>query len=360
MNGQREILLLTPCASGADGISEVSRQLAAAVAEDSDARVSMWALDGAAPASDRIRNVEFRSANGSSARLAAWTVARAGADATDLMVVVLHVHLAPLGLPLLLRGARLACFFHGIEVWKPLRARERAAVARASVLMSNSQWTASRFRTANPAFATMPIAICRLGVPPRAATVAATQRGFALAVGRLASSERYKGHDALIDCWPEVVKRVPGAQLTIVGDGDDRSRLEALVRERRLAGAIHFTGRVSDEELAGYYDAAGFFVLPSTGEGFGLVYLEAMRAGKACIAAPGAAEEIVVDGVTGLIVDPVRRGDLAAALIRLFQDPAINSSMGRAGAERVAARFEAHHFAAAVRGWLTPAGAIIA
>lgn len=360
MRARREIVVLTPCADGADGISEVSRQLAAALAADREVRVSVWALDGGVPAPERMASVEFRSAHGSAARFATWAVARARPACADLVVVVMHVHLAPVALPLALRGARLACFFHGIEVWKPLRAPERAAVARASVLMANSQWTADRFRDANPTFAAAPISVCHLAVPPRPAAVHPQRTGYALAVGRLAAEERYKGHDALIACWPAVRQRARQAELVVVGDGDDRPRLQSLVRERGLEHAIHFAGRVSDEALAGYYDHAAFLALPSTGEGFGLVYLEAMRAAKPCIAAPGAAQEIVVDGATGFIVDPLRPGALVDAIARLFNDPALCAAMGRAGARRVAASFAPDHFAAAVRGCLAPAGAIIA
>jgi phosphatidylinositol alpha-1,6-mannosyltransferase len=272
-----------------------------------------------------------------------------------LLVVVLHVHLAPLALPLEMRGARLAFFFHGIEVWRPLRARERHVIDRASVLMANSQWTVQHFKEANPAYASANIRVCHLGVSPAATADPAPREGYALIVGRLASSERYKGHDALIDVWPLVRQAVPGAELLIVGDGDDRARLEARVASMELGTAIHFAGRVSNSVLEGLYRGAAFFVMPSVGEGFGLAYLEAMRAGKACLAGPGAAAEIVEDGVTGLIVDPGRRDALAAAIIQLFREPETRAAMGRAGAARVQAEFETRHFASRVLGELSEA-----
>src|SRR5260221_434552 len=104
--------------------------------------------------------------------------------------------------------------------------------------------------------------------------------GSAPMVGRMPRHERYKGHDWLIDVWPFVVPSVPDARLVVVGRGDDRARLEARVAAAGVGGAIRFAGRVSDEELAGLYRACAFFVMPSANEGFGLAYLEAMRAGK--------------------------------------------------------------------------------
>ena len=168
--------------------------------------------------------------------------------------------------------------------------------------------------------------------------------GYALIVGRLAAAERYKGHDRLIQDWPRLMHNVPDARLIVVGDGDDRPRLQSLAAERGLADVIRFAGRVSVAALEGYYQRAAFFVMPSTGEGFGLAYLEAMRAGRACVAAPGAAAEIVEDGVSGLIVDPARPGELFRALLRLFQDQPLSAALGRAGAARVACEFEPRHF----------------
>ena len=79
--------------------------------------------------------------------------------------------------------------------------------------------------------------------------------------------------------------------------------------------------------------------MPSLHEGFGLVFLEAMRAGKACIGAVGAASEIIEDGVTGVIVDPSRPEEVRAAVARLFDEPETCETFGRAGAARFYAEF---------------------
>jgi phosphatidylinositol alpha-1,6-mannosyltransferase len=346
MNGIREVLVLTPAIDGADGISEVSRQFLVALSDlDSAVTIDVWALAGGAPADRSIGRARFRSAAGSRTRLSAWALARARSASDAVLVVVLHVHLAPLTLALELRGARLAFFFHGIEVWRRLRARERRALDHATVMLANSQWTASRFKENNPEYRAADIRVCHLGVPPAVGADRPALSEYGLIVGRLAADERYKGHDALLDVWPQVIRSVPAAKLVIVGDGDDRARLEALAVSLGLGDAVSFVGRVSASALEGFYRAAAFFAMPSVGEGFGLAYLEAMRAEKACIASPGAAAEIVEQGVTGLIVDPDRRDLLAAAIIRLFREPETRTAMGRAGASRVRAQFETQHFA---------------
>jgi len=335
-------LVLTPTLDSYDGISAVSRLAVDALAADGYS-VEVWALGGEAPL--RLPGaVSFHTAGGRRSTITAWSVAMSARRLGGCLVVVMHVHLAPLALAMQVRGARVAVFMHGIEVWRRLRVRERAAVERANVLMANSRWTAAQFRAANPALADRPIHICHLGVPPAlAAPDLPVLTTYALVVGRLAGEERYKGHDALVEAWPAVLRHVPGARLVVVGDGDDRPRLEALVRDRGLEGVVAFVGRVSQSALEGWYRRAAFFAMPSTGEGFGLAYLEAMRAGKPCLGGPGAPAEIIEHGTTGLIVDPADKTALVAALVDLFSSER-QRTMGTAAAARVASRFEQRHF----------------
>ncbi len=341
-------LVLTPALDGADGISELSRQVIATLVDEAGAdRVEVWALDGenltSPPGAPSAR---FRAARGSRARLVQWTLARAVAPLGHLTVVVMHAHLAPLGGVLALRGAHLAVFLIGVEVWSALRARERYAIERAERLIAISEHTARRFREANPHIRVRLQTVCPLGIGPGPRSPApGADAGFALIVGRLWATERYKGHDRLIDVWPSVQARVPAARLVVVGDGDDRARLEARVAASGLGGAIRFAGRVSDETLAGLYRASAFFVMPSTSEGFGLAYLEAMRAGKPCVALHGSADEIVDDGVTGILVDAAPSQTLVDAVVRLFRDGELRTRMGEAAASRVARDFTAAHFA---------------
>jgi phosphatidylinositol alpha-1,6-mannosyltransferase len=287
--------------------------------------------------------------------MAAWALARSRESATGSLVLVMHAHLAPLALVFAMRGAPVAVFLHGIEAWATLRRRDSAALDRASLLIANSHHTAVRFRGANPRFANRAVAVCHLGVGPSPAnTIRPALGGYALIVGRLVADERYKGHDALIGSWPAVRACVPSATLVVIGDGDDRARLERLAAERGVGDCVVFTGRASDAELAGWYEHAAFFAMPSRNEGFGLVYVEAMRAGKACLAAPGVAEEILEDGTTGIVVDPDAPDALTNALIRLFVDADSRERMGRAAADRVASNFAERHFAARLLAQLTP------
>lgn len=346
-------LVLAPAVDGADGISELSRQvIRTLVAQAGGEGVDVWALAGGMrPQPPGESAPAFRTAHGRRRRMTQWALARAAAKCHGLTVVVLHTHLAPLGALLAWRGAQLAVFLIGIEVWQRLRVRERVALERADRLIAISQHTARRFAEANPGLRVRALTVCPLGVGARKSLPAAarTDEGFGLIVGRMRAQERYKGHDRLIDIWPAVRTRVPGARLLVVGEGDDRARLEARVAAEGLGGAIRFVGQVTDDELAHLYRAAAFFVMPSTGEGFGLAYLEAMRAGKPCIACHGAADEIIDNGVNGILVDTAATDPLTDAVVRLFTDDSLRARMGAAAAVRIVGGFTSEHFATRFR-----------
>jgi glycosyltransferase involved in cell wall biosynthesis len=113
--------------------------------------------------------------------------------------------------------------------------------------------------------------------------------------------------------------------------------------------AVRFLGRVDDDRLDELYRECRLFVMPSRDEGFGLVFLEAMRAGKPCIGGRGAASEIIEHGVTGLIVDPDSRHELMAALERLYSEPDTCRQFGAAGWERFRSTFTDDSFQARFR-----------
>jgi phosphatidylinositol alpha-1,6-mannosyltransferase len=161
-----------------------------------------------------------------------------------------------------------------------------------------------------------------------------------LIVGRMWSSERGKGHDALLAALPRVRERVPHAELWIVGSGDDAPRLESTARESGLTGAVRFFGGVSDRELGRLYRSAAVFAMPSRQEGFGLVYAEAMWHGLPCIGSTlDAAGEVISDGRTGLLVPYDAIEPLANAIVGLLSDRELAARMGSAAAAEARRRF---------------------
>jgi phosphatidylinositol alpha-1,6-mannosyltransferase len=360
------IIVAAPGISGADGASELARQWVAALAASVDDGVTLevWSLSDTERPAELPERVAFSTAAGSRWRFAS-TAVNAGAIADDTLLVVMHVHLLPALIPLLWRGARALTVMLGIEVWKPLRPLERIALRRSWRLAAISAYTMDRFRSQNPAVADLPVAVCHPRVPdplPPAETAApallparAAPSPYALIVGRMSAEERYKGHDLLIDVWPRVMARAPNASLLVAGGGDDVDRLRQKAAVAGLADRVRFLGPVTAGQLAALYRDAACFVMPSAGEGFGIVFLEAMRAGTPCVAGPGAAQEIITDGHDGVIADPTRPDDVADAVARLFLDASYRGRLGAAAAECVARRFTADHLAARVTALLAGA-----
>lgn len=235
--------------------------------------------------------------------------------------------------------APYAIFVHGIECWGELPESDRTLLREAHARIANSHYTARRTMAAHPDIGPVvscPLALAPELVPKADQPPAAARAPMVLVVGRMSAGERYKGHDQLIAVWPDVVAVHPQAELMIVGDGDDRPRLEDAARSSVTPDRIRFTGFIERTELEALYARAAAFALPSRGEGFGLVYLEAMAYGLPCIASTDdAGSEVVADGQTGILVDPDDRHQLGASLAALLGDVELRQRMGERGRERV-------------------------
>jgi glycosyltransferase involved in cell wall biosynthesis len=157
-----------------------------------------------------------------------------------------------------------------------------------------------------------------------------------LTVGRWAAAEQYKGADDLIRAMPQLRSSFPDVRLVAVGGGDDLPRLKSIAAELRVAESVHFLEGISREQLAAFYANAAVFALPSTGEGFGIVFIEAMAFGLPVVGvAAGGVTDIIRDGVNGLFVPAKDPAALANSLARLLGDPALRSQLGQNGAEIV-------------------------
>jgi phosphatidylinositol alpha-1,6-mannosyltransferase len=167
-----------------------------------------------------------------------------------------------------------------------------------------------------------------------------------LTVGRLAGQERYKGQDMVIRAMPKIVAQLPDTIYILVGDGEDRPRLKKLVQELKLEDIVIFAGQVSNEELPSYYSACDAFVMCSREiqneyrqkktEGFGIVFLEASACGKPVIGGrSGGIEDAVIDGETGILVDPNNIDEIAETVIKLLTGDTLAQRLGRQGRDRV-------------------------
>jgi phosphatidylinositol alpha-1,6-mannosyltransferase len=178
----------------------------------------------------------------------------------------------------------------------------------------------------------------------------------------MAATEQYKGHDIMLRALPSVLSRVPSLVYVVVGDGDDRSRIEALADGLGLRPHVIFTGRVSDAELAALYQRSDVFALSARtvltdrevkGEGFGIVFLEAMAFGKPVIGpSEGAPAEIIHHGVHGLLANPEDPAAVAEALVDLLTNPDKAREMGQAASVWVREQYSYRAFREKLKGIL--------
>ncbi|MDQ3696645.1 MAG: glycosyltransferase family 4 protein [Gemmatimonadota bacterium] len=276
-----------------------------------------------------------------------------------------HPRLAQVALLLRILSPRLRYWvhIHGVEAWDPLPGPTRAALRFATGIVSISRYTADRAseiqqvtrdkinlvpNALDPDMLTRPGALVgRPAFLPQHAKVLLT-------VARLAANERYKGVDTVVLAIPAVLRAVPDAVYVIIGDGDDRGRLERLAAEMKVVPNVLFVGHCSEEELIGAYRHCDVFVMPSRGEGFGVVFLEAMTFGKPVVAgAHGGAPEVVAEGETGFLVDGDAAPDVADRVVRLLTDEGLRARMGDAGRRRVETHFTFEHFRQRIAALLT-------
>jgi phosphatidyl-myo-inositol dimannoside synthase len=367
---QKRIICLFPELLGIGGIQEAGRMAAAALV--SIAARTKWSIeilslnDTAGPHSLTYAGqaISFRGFGRSKMSFVISSIASTRRSSKSAIPVIFAAH-PYLAVPAdLMRRvsphSKAVVLAHGVEVWQPLPGYRRRALVRADLVIAPSRYTVEKLIDVqgvapdktqklawplSPSFLQLAEAPADLPVPPsfpRKALVILT-------VGRWARSERYKGADSLIRAVAQLRGIHTDLQLAAVGGGDDLPRLRELANTLGIADRVHFLENLTREEIAACYVQADLFALPSTGEGFGLVFLEAMAFSKAVVGvAWGGTTDVVQDGVNGLLVPPRDPGALEQALGRLLGDESLRKQLGRRGAEIVRQKYRFNNFEAAL------------
>jgi phosphatidyl-myo-inositol dimannoside synthase len=286
------------------------------------------------------------------------------------IIIVDHVNLASILAPLAwLRCCTYVVWLCGIEVFPPRPDLEgKLGLRGASNYLAISDFTK---QSVNSRFPDLLITVCDLSLDPirhvlplmdshsarscspiflKASDGSNFELGdqVILNVGRMTTGERYKGQESLIRAFPSVYEQNPGAQLVLAGQGDDMPRLKSLASTLApvMQARIFFPGYVPDDMLDLLYRKCYIFAMPSIGEGFGLVYLEAMMRAKACLGGRvDATPWVVRDGVTGLLVDdPKSSEQVADKLNWFFSHPEETGRMGSASYDLVRSYYLFPHF----------------
>jgi len=346
------VIGLFPELDGPGGIQRVGRHLAAVLTEFASSRGWECRLlslnDSRELHRMTIGGREFVFTGCERAKGTFTAAAVRAATRKAKLVLAGHPNLGPVARAIRVVAPRMKTVIctHGVEVWEPLSRWRRHSLRQANLVLAPSRDTAEHV-TSQQQVAPARIRVLPWALDPQfesllgAGAQSTPTRDFPsgrviLTVGRWVATERYKGMDTLITALPRLLTTWPELQLVLAGSGDDRAWLEDLVEKNGVERHVHFLSNLSSADLAACYTACEIFALPSRGEGYGMVYLEAMACGKPVIGgAHGGAPEVIQDGVTGYLVphgDPIQ---LATALQTLLADPVHAKEMGVRGRQVV-------------------------
>jgi phosphatidylinositol alpha-1,6-mannosyltransferase len=289
----------------------------------------------------------------------AWQVWRMYAEAEklvkrnrNLVMHCGHVNAAVAARKLKRRyGTPYLLWTHALEIMDEwLRGSILPAMLDADLVITNSEFT--RAFAASVGVPEERIAKIRPGADPErfrpgldcrdlTRRLGASGRPTLLTVSRIVKANRYKGHDVVLRALAGVKAQIPNVAYVIAGEGDDLDYLERLAREFGVRENVIFAGHVSDEELPLLYNACDAFVMCSRedrgrrgilAEGFGMAFVEASACGKPVVAGrSGGVPDAVLDGVTGLLVDPYDSDVVAAAITKVLREPGLAKTLGANG-----------------------------
>ena len=359
----RLLALITDAWGGRGGIAKVNRDVLTVFAEHPDVEhvtvLPRVVLDepGTIP-----EGVDFRTqaAGGAAAFLREFAAVAGRGDYDGIFCG--HLHLAP---PAAVAAARAGApwFFivHGIEGWGPPHrdvshgavrmATLRWAAHRADAFVSVSDLTRRRFSEWTG------VPVDRGVVVPNGVDLGAygpgpkrddlldryglRDRTILLTLARLPGFDRYKGVDEMLEVLPTIAETVPDVAYLVAGDGSDRPRLEAKAASLGIADRVVFAGYIDEAEKADHYRLADAFVMPSRGEGFGLVYLEALACGVPVVAScRDASHEAVLGGELGEVVDPLDPASVVEGVLAALDRPrGVPERLGHFSLDRFAERW---------------------
>ena len=250
------------------------------------------------------------------------------------LIVCGHINLLPMAY--LLRfffGAPVLLEIYGIDAWKKTKSWLVNYLASGKVAVASiSEITRMRFlawtvRTGQKTFI-LPNAIHaeRYGTGPKSEALLSRYRlegkVILMTLGRLASEERAKGFDEVLELLPTLSERFHNIAYMIVGDGTDIDRLKDKANLLGVADRVVFTGLIAEAEKPEHYRLADVYVMPSHGEGFGFVLLEAMACGVPVIASKlDGGREAIRNGELGILVEPHNPAEITDAIHRSLRIP---------------------------------------
>jgi glycosyltransferase involved in cell wall biosynthesis len=251
-----------------------------------------------------------------------------------------HLNFAPVAYWLnRLAGIPYWILVYGVDAWEIESLTKKRALQAATKIISISHYTRDRLideQHLDPnQFALLPVTFDIQRFQPAAKSDYLLKRynltpeqPIILTVARLSRAERYKGYDKILEALPTIRQTIPNIRYVLVGKGDDRARVEQLIMQLDLQDCVTLTGFVPDQELCDHYNLCDVFAMPSKGEGFGIVYLEALACGKPTLGGnQDGAIDALCQGELGALVDPDDAVQIAHTIVQLLEQTYPNSML---------------------------------
>jgi asparagine synthase (glutamine-hydrolysing) len=329
----RALALVTDAYGGHGGIAQFNRDLLASIAAMPEcAQVVCLPRVISQPVESIPERVRFVAAAARGKGRYMVEFLRALRDGPYDTIVIGHINLASIGVWAVNRlRIPSQLIVHGIDAWAPHdNGPVRVSLSAIGSVIGVSQLTLDRLNSwANLAVSRQRVLpncvdldVFTPGPKPRdlVAGLGLEGKTVLMTFGRLASDERYKGFDEMLDTLPALKREVRDLKYLICGDGPDRSRLEAKAQKLGLADQVLFTGFVDEARKPDYYRLADAYVMPSRGEGFGIVLLEAVACGIPVVGSRvDGGREALLDGQLGELVDPARPEEIRAGVLRALR-----------------------------------------
>ena len=312
------------------GVAQFNRDLLEALdASPRVERVIVWPRHAPEPLTEKIpESVVYDRACAQGKAAYVYRTLRTIIDGISFDLVICgHLHLFPIAwLAAKRSGAQLALILYGVECWRPTgNPLTNLLVRAADHVVSVSRFTAERFRewsgTAPERSVILPCCVDLETMTPGEKPEALRRRygltsgPVLMTMGRLAPTERYKGIDEIIELMPRLLTRFPDLAYVIVGEGADRARLKEKAHALGVGDHVVFAGRIDEAEKADHFRLADVFAMPSNGEGFGIVLIEAAACGVTIVGSGvDGSREALLDGALGALVDPKNADELCGAL----------------------------------------------
>lgn len=353
----RVLALVTDAFGGYGGIAQYNRDFLSAIA--TIAGIEIEVLPRLAPCKPEPTPPAVRQ-HSPVANKEAYAVAALALAIRQRPSIIFNGHLYHGGLAhrlARLTGAKLVSQLHGTEIWGPVSRRHRRPLEASDLVLTVSRDTRARLLAKTDVVQEKAVVLNNtVGTHFQPGDRAAARRRFNLAgefavltVARLDAREGYKGHDRIIPLISQASSRGRRIVYLIAGVGDDELRLRQLAQTCGVSESVRFLGKVPQADLPDLYRAADLFALPSTGEGFGISFLEAMACETPAIGlAAGGAPDALGDGQLGLCV---REDEFAAAFFAALEEARSTERL----AEAVRSRFSFDLFTAHCRRLLSVA-----